>query len=1500
MPTLGQAEFKLTVDSKDFDAKMSQAEATAKAKTGSIGSSFSNMGTGMLVAGGAIAGGLGMAMGAAVGLDTSMRNIQSISKMTDAEIKTLSGDVLGLAKSGESAGQSAGSMASALYDIYSSGFKGAGAMDLLKSSAEAASAGLTTTETSTKAIAAALNAYGQESYSAKAASDIFFQTVNLGVLTFDELAGTVGDIMGTAAAGKVPLEDLGAALAVLTRRGISASESGTAINQTMLSIIKPSAGATEAAKALGIEFNAQALSSKGLAGVMQDVATATGGNIETMTELFPNVRALKGALALTTDGGVLYNEMLTEMQGATAGAGATALALAEQKKALSYQLKETKAKLGALAIEAGQVLLPALASVLDIVTPLIGALNSVPGPIKTIGVQALAITGGLLLVGGITIKIVSGVMALSKAVVVIAHATKIWTAAQWLLNVALNANPIGLVVLAVVALAAGVYLVIKYWDQILPLLQKVGQAFQQLGQWIMGGVKVAFDWIKDNWPMLVGILLGPIGIFAGMLAGDTFGIRTKLVELFQGMIDGALGIFSNFGSMLAGVWNDTVVPFFTETIPSFFRENWATLLVAAFGGIPLIIFREFVNRATAAWGSILSFFTDTIPNFFKNNWLTILLTVFGGIPGLLFALFRDKAVAAAQGIMGAMANIGTDLAGMVTSALSAGLGAVVALAQNVPSLMWQGVQAGFGILLGGLQGLIGQILSVLNPLNWFGSPGLVQRGEQVPELIWRGVQNTAGFVIDKVTAWAKTFPDLIGKGLEAGAGVIGDAAGVMMNGIKKIPKPWEIEIGSIPYEYGEEIACEIGAGMEGGYTSIYDGGQSMVNAVADGVQNSTQMLYTPLRQSGADLVSAVDDGLQNSMQMLVPVGASLTDHVGAGIVQGVPAAAAVAQTAGLDVAAAIGAGVTEGAKAIAESFKWETTIVEDLTWKLTVLEQSHEAVAGSIDSIKSSIDAAKGSLDYFASAPLVGTMKFSDATFALGQSMDTLQLKINKLELKKIGLDPESRAAELLDDQIKKLNDELSTLRLKASNVQLEENLALDGPQRQIDKMLDTSKELTFDEIVAGISAAQVQLSGLNPLLETANLLYKSQTTDLDALKTALTVHTALLTDLKGALAKLPPELIDVATSLTQDFGTALADVFATKGDKTAVTKARDLFTQLASTMTEGGQQDLIPALQTQLNSVLDLWSGPTGLGLLAPVTLQTLTDAVPALTQGAQETGAALAGGLGAGIVASTKSMAVQWAEATRAAMGLPDLPDALDEGWAETTRAAMGLPALPKAVADTAKALNTSMVDAVVGSTETGAATAEKEAPSVGATIVTSTVAGVAAGVDVAKQGGAALVGYALGGAASYGLGAGGQGFHEVGGMLVSGMIEGLNAGAGALYDTIRSIIDQAIAAAKEEAGAASPSKKFAKVGRSMGMGLELGWQASLKDFFAGMDQLDPLRTGGPDWLKNLAKGGMTPAPTGGGDRTFDIKVYNPRPVAVEESIRRKMLTLQHLGVV
>lgn len=86
--------------------------------------------------------------------------------------------------------------------------------------------------------------------------------------------------------------------------------------------------------------------------------------------------------------------------------------------------------------------------------------------------------------------------------VAVAVATGAWTAAQWLLNAALNANPIGLVILAIAGLAAGLVLA---WNKSETFRNIVTGAFDAVKR----AASAVWDWIKTNWPLLLAILTGP-------------------------------------------------------------------------------------------------------------------------------------------------------------------------------------------------------------------------------------------------------------------------------------------------------------------------------------------------------------------------------------------------------------------------------------------------------------------------------------------------------------------------------------------------------------------------------------------------------------------------------------------------------------------------------------------------------------------------------------------------------------------------------------------------------------------------------------------------------------------------------------------------------------------------------------------------------------------------------------------------------------------------------
>lgn len=118
-------------------------------------------------------------------------------------------------------------------------------------------------------------------------------------------------------------------------------------------------------------------------------------------------------------------------------------------------------------------------------------------------------------------------------------ATGAMTAAQWLLNIALTANPIGLVILAVVGLVAAVVIAYKRSETFRRIVQGAFAAVQR-------AAAAAWNWVRSNWPLLLAIITGPIGLAVRWVVQNFDRINAK-VRSIPGVIRGA---FAGAGSWL--------------------------------------------------------------------------------------------------------------------------------------------------------------------------------------------------------------------------------------------------------------------------------------------------------------------------------------------------------------------------------------------------------------------------------------------------------------------------------------------------------------------------------------------------------------------------------------------------------------------------------------------------------------------------------------------------------------------------------------------------------------------------------------------------------------------------------------------------------------------------------------------------------------------------------------------------------------------------------------
>jgi len=352
---------RTTVASTKTGASMNRLAASGRRAAGAmrgVGASAATAAAPLARAGAAMtAVGLGASIAQTVKFDAAMRNVNSIAQLSEQRFGSLSKSVLTLA--GPTA-QAPETLAKGLYDLVSSGFNAQQSMQILEKSARAATAGLTTTEVSTGAVAAVLNAYRLPASAAGKVSDQLFKTVDRGVVSFESLATTVGDVLPFAASLGIGLDQVGASVATMTKAGISAPETMTRIKSVMQSMLKPGKTLTKTIKDLGYESGETLIKQKGFQGALETLAAATGGSKTKLAALFPNVRALGGALALT---GKNTTVARGDLQGMTTASGATSTALSQQSKSISFQWNRLKAQSAALGISVGTKLVPALSGV---------------------------------------------------------------------------------------------------------------------------------------------------------------------------------------------------------------------------------------------------------------------------------------------------------------------------------------------------------------------------------------------------------------------------------------------------------------------------------------------------------------------------------------------------------------------------------------------------------------------------------------------------------------------------------------------------------------------------------------------------------------------------------------------------------------------------------------------------------------------------------------------------------------------------------------------------------------------------------------------------------------------------------------------------------------------------------------------------------------------------------------------------------------------------------
>lgn len=260
-------------------------------------------------------------------------------------------------------------------------------------------------------------------------------------------------------------------------------------------------------------------------------------------------RAFRSAVTEATNEGKSLNEVLGISQeeidgyktkmGEASGITQKYAAVANEQYGIMDKVKQ---KFQEISLAAGSFLTP--------LEPILGAMTAL-GPVMlffstsagTAAVKTAAHTAALIAHG----------VAVAATKVAIGAAT----AAQWLWNAAMSANPIGLIIIAIAALIAAIVLIAKNWDTIREKTVEVWNAIVGFLKGIWNGIVGFF---KENWDKILAILFPAVGL--PILIARNWGTIVEVVkDIWNKVIEWFRGIPEKIGAIFATVKDWILAPF---------------------------------------------------------------------------------------------------------------------------------------------------------------------------------------------------------------------------------------------------------------------------------------------------------------------------------------------------------------------------------------------------------------------------------------------------------------------------------------------------------------------------------------------------------------------------------------------------------------------------------------------------------------------------------------------------------------------------------------------------------------------------------------------------------------------------------------------------------------------------------------------------------------------------------------------------------------------------
>ena len=515
------------------------------------------------------------------------------------------------------------------------------------------------------------------------------------------------------------VEDTAEAIGLMGNAGIKASQAGTSMRSIMTNLTGDVKLSGAAIGDVTIATTNADGSMRSLSAILADCRVAFAGMTEAEkannAEALVGKNAMSGFLALMN----AAPEDIEKVSGAVNNCKDAAKNMADtMQDNLEGQLTILKSQLQEMAISFGDLLMPAVRSIVSELQGMVNVLNAMPDGVKrVIMIVALlaAALGPVLIIIGKTLSAIGTIMTWAPKLAGAISAVKGAFAA---LSATMMANPIAIVIAAIAALVATfIYLWntneefrqfwIRLWNEIKEVAVQVWTAVSQF-------LVSAWNGIRNT---AVAVWNGIRDFFSGLWAG----IKTLFTTVVTAISTFLVGAWNGIRATVMAVWN---------AISAFLGSVWngiKSVITNVVNGI-----RTFLQ---SAWNGIKTTIT-TVMNAIR----TVISTVWNGIRTIISTVLN--------GIRGTVNSVWNGIRNTISSVVN-GIKNAVSSAFNA---MWSGIRSTISGIYNTIRDGLG---NAVNYITGLASAGW-RWGADIINGIVNGIRSCIGAVANAVTDVSNT------------------------------------------------------------------------------------------------------------------------------------------------------------------------------------------------------------------------------------------------------------------------------------------------------------------------------------------------------------------------------------------------------------------------------------------------------------------------------------------------------------------------------------------------------------------------------------------------------------------------------------------------------------------------------------------------------------------------------------------------------------------------